>query len=828
MGFTCFSVTFKQFTLGCRTLFCIALFAVGAYGQADKSGYTEVTKKRLLIRITAQYLQTISQGQIDMDSAVRIPCNVYGLSPLLAYNEGYSDGKPSAGTQLLDAGRIKDAKVLLTKLHNSSRIRLLTELGSYFLFLPGTKKADLNQASKYIDEAIILSRSEPTQWKIESMTLRAQLLSQSGLTEESQKVFAEIETLCERSGNALALARTLLTAGEELHYGDPRRLPKFEKALAIFRAKHSKEKEIETLSLINIENFVGKRYDVAEQLLGTIIKLQQQINFRHQQYPNDALSWLAYRKGALSNALTYSNKSLAGVISKQDSVFIGLFYTRRGLVYDRLFKYEEAMAWYDKGLANKTKQSRLYWYRSLIGKVGTLSNIGRAKEALPLLMEAEKLYPPTSYFEQMHFAFLLGNTYENLGKFDLAEHNYNIFMIMAEKFPLEYVHDEFPAAFFQISAFYRLIGKTAKARELLEQGKDFVSSYDIMGKGNYYHNLYKLDSMDGRYLDAIKNLNLTYQFTDSMFSIEQRKSANELLVKYEAEKKDKDIKLLNSQNQLQRIESEEDERTKNISLAGLGLLLIIIGLLLNRYFIKQKNNRELEAKQKELEGNQKELDRKNIFLETLNADQDKLLKEKEWLIREVHHRVKNNLQMVTSLLNSQSAYLEDAVAVVAVKDSLRRMQAMSLIHQKLYLDENTSTIAMPEYINELVSYLHESFDIDNNIVFERKVEPLYLDVAQAIPLGLIINESIVNAIKYAFLNEQEGIVSINLESDGQDHLLLTISDNGIGLPAELDLLQNNSLGLDLMQGLTKQLKGSFTIETRKGVLVTVRFPRLNR
>lgn len=184
--------------------------------------------------------------------------------------------------------------------------------------------------------------------------------------------------------------------------------------------------------------------------------------------------------------------------------------------------------------------------------------------------------------------------------------------------------------------------------------------------------------------------------------------------------------------------------------------------------------------------------------------------------------------MVTSLLNSQSAYLEDDAAVVAVKDSLRRMQAMSLIHQKLYLDENTSEILMPEYVKELVGYLHESFDTDNRINFDLRIEPLYLDVSQAIPLGLIINESIVNAIKYAFLNEQDGIVCISLQSESADHLLLRISDNGIGLPAKLDLNQHSSLGLDLMQGLTKQLKGSFTIESLKGVHITVKFPKFVR
>ncbi|WP_332368417.1 sensor histidine kinase [Spirosoma telluris] len=162
-------------------------------------------------------------------------------------------------------------------------------------------------------------------------------------------------------------------------------------------------------------------------------------------------------------------------------------------------------------------------------------------------------------------------------------------------------------------------------------------------------------------------------------------------------------------------------------LAGLVLLLIIIALLFNRYLIKQKTNSKLVA-------NQRELDQKNSFLETLATEQDKLLKEKEWLLKEVHHRVKNNLQMVTSLLYSQSVYLQDETAKLAVKDSLRRMQAMALIHQKLYQDENTSSVFMPEYINELIGYLRESFDEGGQITFKQTIEALSLDVAQAIPL----------------------------------------------------------------------------------------------
>ncbi|WP_332368418.1 hypothetical protein [Spirosoma telluris] len=417
----------------------VVIFAIAGYfanAQPDSSLYSDVARQRLLIRITAQYIHTISQGQIDMDSAIRIPCKVYQLSPLLAYNEGYNaDGKLSAGTRLLDAGRVAEAKALLNKQRQEARLQLLLDLGSYYVFKPGSEKADLAQASKYINEALLLNKKAPIQWQVECKTLQAHWLDQSGRAGDGQQLINELVTLCDRSGNSMASAKLLLRAGELLHYGDPERLAKFEKALSIFRKENAKEKEIETLSLINIEYFVAKKYDVAENYLRTIVKRQAQINFRHQQYPYDALSWLAYRKGLLTDALSYSNKSLASLASKADSTFISYFYTRRGLIYERLHKLDESLTWYDKGLENRILGTRLFWYRAVIGKVLTLNEIGRAKEALSLLKEAKRNYPPNSYFDKMHFAFLLGTTYANLKKNSLAERNYQIFLTMAEKFP---------------------------------------------------------------------------------------------------------------------------------------------------------------------------------------------------------------------------------------------------------------------------------------------------------------------------------------------------------------------------------------------------------
>lgn len=788
--------TCKQLALALRILFFVATGITPAYSQSDTLPYQDASRQRLLIRITAHYLHTVSQGQIDMDSAIRIPCRLYGLSPLLAYNEGYSDGKPSAGTRLLDAGKVAEARALLAGLHNEARLRLLIELGSYFVFKPGTDKADLAAASTYINEAVTLSSTQSIKWRMESLTAQAHLLSQSALDKESEQVFDQVLALGEHSGDTLAFARALLDAGRLLPYGHPLKLRRFEKALSIFNSNQAKEKEIETLSEINVEHFVFKHYDLVEKYTLRIIALQTQIHFYHQHFAYNALSYVITRKSDLPRALFYTNKSLESLRSRADSAFINLFYISKGNLYTVLNKNDEALFWYGKALENRSAETRLYWYNAFIGKARLLAFTGKAAEALTLVQEIGSRFPPITPYEKMYYTLSLGSANEMLGKLALAEENYNEFLAIAKHFPPEYVHDEFPNALLDISAFYLDHGKINKSKEVLAGINP--DPYGPSGKGTYYLHRFLIDSSEKRYISAIQNLRLSHKFADSAYNIDQRKKVEELLVQYEAEKKDKNIQLLTRQTESQNTRLQQSRFMQRITFAGTALLLLIAALLYYLYQTKQKSNTQLKQ----------------------------LLGEKEWLIREVHHRVKNNLQMVTSLLSTQSAYLEDYAAVLAVKDSLRRMHAMSLIHQKLYQTDNISSIAMPEYIDELVTFLHDSFDTGNRIVFEQTIAPLHFDVTQAIPLGLIINESVVNAIKYAFPNGRKGIVHISLQHDGKDHLLLKISDDGIGLPPDFDIGKHNSLGLDLIQWLTKQLNGSFSIENNNGVQLMLRFKSL--
>jgi two-component system, sensor histidine kinase PdtaS len=199
------------------------------------------------------------------------------------------------------------------------------------------------------------------------------------------------------------------------------------------------------------------------------------------------------------------------------------------------------------------------------------------------------------------------------------------------------------------------------------------------------------------------------------------------------------------------------------------------------------------------------------------------VKEKDWLVKEIHHRVKNNFHTVMGLLGTQSGYLKNEEAIFAVENSKHRINAMSLIHQKLYQSENLSAIGMPDYIHELVSYLRDSFGTGLGIRFEIQIEPIELDLSHAMPIGLILNEAITNSIKYAFINNKNGLITISLSRGSDKQLTVTVADNGIGLHSNFDIGKTSSMGMNLMKGLSEDIEGVFSIENSNGTLISLTF-----
>jgi two-component sensor histidine kinase/ligand-binding sensor domain-containing protein len=270
------------------------------------------------------------------------------------------------------------------------------------------------------------------------------------------------------------------------------------------------------------------------------------------------------------------------------------------------------------------------------------------------------------------------------------------------------------------------------------------------------------------------------------------------------------------------------------ALAALFILALLYAYLRIRMYSMKKQKATLErlvmhqtqevmAQKNALVFQQQEINKKNDSLEYLIRDKDALLLEKEWLLKEIHHRVKNNLQVVMSLLNTQSSYLEDKEALAALLESKHRIFAISLIHEKLYQSENVSRVNMVAYIRELVAYLRQSFNVQQRIMFDMNLANVELDVAQAVPVGLILNEAITNAIKYAFPNQMNGRVTINMEEVVDGKISLIIEDDGIGLH-QVSNFSSVSLGMSLMQGLTKQLEGEFNVKNGNGVRIIIEFP----
>ena len=200
------------------------------------------------------------------------------------------------------------------------------------------------------------------------------------------------------------------------------------------------------------------------------------------------------------------------------------------------------------------------------------------------------------------------------------------------------------------------------------------------------------------------------------------------------------------------------------------------------------------------------------------------LKEKEVLLKEIHHRVKNNLQVISSLLKLQSAHIKDEQVLSQLRDSYNRVHSMALIHEKLYQSEGLSRIDSADYVRNLAENLLRSYNVSITLELKTEVENIELDIDTAIPCGLILNELISNSLKYAFKGRSQGRISIQFSQQTEQEVQLKVADNGIGLPSDFDLEETESLGLQLVQNLTEQLDGTLQIDSQDGTCFMITFP----
>ncbi|HEX3013216.1 MAG TPA: histidine kinase dimerization/phosphoacceptor domain -containing protein, partial [Methanobacterium sp.] len=198
------------------------------------------------------------------------------------------------------------------------------------------------------------------------------------------------------------------------------------------------------------------------------------------------------------------------------------------------------------------------------------------------------------------------------------------------------------------------------------------------------------------------------------------------------------------------------------------------------------------------------------------------LKEKEILMKEIHHRAKNNLTIISSLLNLQSRHINDKEALGVFKESQNRARSMALIHEKLYRSDDLRKIDFGEYIRSLTIELFHSYRTSSGIKLDMDIDDINLDINTAVPLALIVNEIVTNSLKYAFPDKKTGNVSVRFAKNA-DELQLIVEDNGIGFPNDLDFKNTNSLGMQLVNSLTEQIKGHIKLEREEGTKFIIDF-----
>lgn len=304
--------------------------------------------------------------------------------------------------------------------------------------------------------------------------------------------------------------------------------------------------------------------------------------------------------------------------------------------------------------------------------------------------------------------------------------------------------------------------------------------------------------------EAKGDFRLAYQYQhelirikDSLFNQEKDQRMLETIKKYELDIKEAQLKAQDAVIQQKKIE-------QILYVTGLLLLTGLVMVLLFYYRQKQASNRAL-AEKNEIIG--------------------KALQEKEVLLKEIHHRVKNNLQVISSLLNLQSKNIIDENALAAIRDGRDRVKSMALIHQNLYRDDDLTSVDVRDYIDKLTQSLFHSYNINKERVnLTTHIDELQLDVDVVVPLGLILNELISNALKYAFEQvENGGLLRVSLTREF-DQLVLQVQDNGRGLPESLNMDKPASMGYQLIKSLTQKLKATISIEGNNGTLAKMIIP----
>ena len=503
---------------------------------------------------------------------------------------------------------------------------------------------------------------------------------------------------------------------------------------------------------------------------------------------------ICYDQGKLYKALQLYIQSHRIKEKLGDKKSIAMTLNNIGNVYKDLENFDKSFDYYKQSLEIKREINDDHGIAMTLNNIGLLHhNYKKYKKALDYYSESIGIKREIN--DSHGLAMTLNNiglTYELQKNYSKALHFYEESIGIKKE-----IGDQFGMAMslINLATIYRETGNYRKCFELLKKSEKIAKEINATTQlRDCYQRLYETYEMQNNPKQSFKYFKLYVAAKDSMMNAESVKNIQKLQAQYENDTKQLTIENLSKKeklNKAQLAKNKAELKSKNItniSLIG-GLLASLILIVFFVYNTKQRTKTN-EALKRSLE-------------------------EKEVLFKEVHHRVKNNFQVISSLLNLHSNNSENEAVIKALGEAKDRVNSMALVHEKLYQSKSLSQIKMDEYISQLIMHLNDSFDDEIEFSSIINIENVYLDIETAIPLGLIFNELLTNSIKYAFNKKTGNTIEIMIKQVDK-HIKVSYKDNGIGLPEDFDIEKLESLGLNLVQILVLQIHGELVLTIDNG------------
>lgn len=475
---------------------------------------------------------------------------------------------------------------------------------------------------------------------------------------------------------------------------------------------------------------------------------------------------------------------------------IALCYTGLcDLLYSQ-YKFEEGNEYCDMAIAIQTQlnvpEDLAITYRRKSANLLFID--GETEHALRVINQAIDIYDEMGETGLRYMACInwRGNILKYLDRFDEALDDYHSNLKKSEEMGLTRYSlvslANIGHVYTMREQYEKAIPYTLQAIEIMESTGNTKNLWE-----NYMHVANSYEKL-GQFEQALKYNKLHAEAYADFLRSSTERLESELLVKYETEKKQDTIS-----RQEARIAQQRIVQILYISIAGI-LVISLLGMFISMHSIRKKRK----------------------ALQALNQQLDAKNRQNELLMKEIHHRVKNNLEMVKSLIALQCAQMEDSTSKDAMLESQNRVQSMGIIHQKLYQGENLGSIEMKDYFVNLSEGILDAFDAEEKVKIECAMESLELDIDTAVPIGLIVNELLTNSLKYAFPEKSKGMVQISLSQPDPGILTLTVSDNGVGkIKGQKPL--GTGFGSQLVDLLTRQLNGEMTEISETGTSTKFRF-----